>query len=229
MMVTRLRANVRTCVALARNFFRAGVHPRYWRPSVRIAQEAIVTRDAVQKTAELAPLLGILARRPPLAVIEIGTGHGGTLWAWCRVAAPDAHLVSVDLPGGPFGGGEYVRTRVQAYGRKRQTVTLIEGDSSAPETLVAVMRAVAGPVDFLFIDGDHNYSGVSSDYAMYSPLVRAGGLIAFHDIVPGHAENVADVPQFWRELARSKKREIIDDVGSGGSPIKGYGIGLIDA
>jgi hypothetical protein len=33
----------------------------------------------------------------------------------------------------------------------------------------------------LFIDGDHRYEGVRRDFEMYSPLVGAGGLIAFHD------------------------------------------------
>jgi len=44
--------------------------------------------------------------------------------------------------------------------------------------------------DFLFIDGDHTYEGVEGDFEMYSPLVRRGGIIAFHDIVPGPPENV---------------------------------------
>ena len=181
----------------------------------------------MQKLAELAPLLGIVAERRPLRIVEIGTGRGGTLWAWCKVAVPDAQLVSVDLRGGPFGGGGYEPTRLQAYGRPRQTITLVDGDSHTSETLATIERAVAGPVDFLFIDGDHDYAGVSSDYAMYSPLVREGGLIAFHDIVPGPPEYVGGVPRFWQELTGPCKREIVDDIGSGGSPIKGYGLGLV--
>jgi predicted O-methyltransferase YrrM len=39
-------------------------------------------------------------------------------------------------------------------------------------------------VDFLFIDADHSYEGVKKDFEMYSPLVRKGGIIAFHDIIP---------------------------------------------
>jgi hypothetical protein len=54
--------------------------------------------------------------------------------------------------------------------------------------------------DFLFIDGDHTYEGVEGDFEMYSPLVRRGGTIAFHDIVPGPPENVGGVPDFWNEI-----------------------------
>ncbi|MEO0196406.1 MAG: class I SAM-dependent methyltransferase [candidate division WOR-3 bacterium] len=38
-------------------------------------------------------------------------------------------------------------------------------------------------LDFLFIEGNHSYEGVKMDFEMYFPLVRKGGIIAFHDIV----------------------------------------------
>ena len=36
-------------------------------------------------------------------------------------------------------------------------------------------------IDLLFIDADHSYKGVSSDWINWSPFVRKGGIIAFHD------------------------------------------------
>jgi len=36
-------------------------------------------------------------------------------------------------------------------------------------------------VDLLFIDGDHEFPGVESDFLLYSPLVSVGGLIVFDD------------------------------------------------
>ena len=49
-----------------------------------------------------------------------------------------------------------------------------------------LVKATGGkPLDFLFIDGDHAFKGVKSDFQLYSELVRPGGLIAFHDIIPG--------------------------------------------
>jgi len=38
-----------------------------------------------------------------------------------------------------------------------------------------------GPVDVLFIDGDHSYAGVTADIEAWVPHVRRGGLILFHD------------------------------------------------
>jgi len=78
-------------------------------------------------------------------------------------------------------------------------------------------------LDFLFIDGDHTYEGVRRDFEMYSPLVRGGGAVAFHDIVPGPPENVGGVPKFWSEVRnRFKHLEIVKDWSQGG-----YGIGVL--
>jgi predicted O-methyltransferase YrrM len=183
----------------------------------------------MQKQAELAPLLGLVMPQRPRRVLEIGTARGGTLWAWCRVAAEDATVVSVDLPGGPFGGTGCDASLVRTFAGPGQTLALLEADSHVSETRAEVESLLAGPVDLLFIDGDHTYDGVRVDYELYAPLVRRGGLVAFHDIVAGPAEYVGEVPRFWREFrGQPGSREIVDDVGSGGSKLEGcYGIGLL--
>ena len=57
-----------------------------------------------------------------------------------------------------------------------KTVTLIKGCSPA------VHLDLPGPIDFLFIDGDHQTRSVLRDYYYWSHFVRVGGLIGFHDI-----------------------------------------------
>lgn len=37
------------------------------------------------------------------------------------------------------------------------------------------------PLDFLLIDGDHSEAGVRRDWEDWSPLVKAGGVVVFHD------------------------------------------------
>lgn len=39
-------------------------------------------------------------------------------------------------------------------------------------------------IDLLFIDGDHRYESVLRDFRLWSPLVKPGGVIAFHDYRP---------------------------------------------
>lgn len=75
------------------------------------------------------------------------------------------------------------------------------GMSHDPATVHKAHQHFAGGVDLLFIDGDHQYASVLTDWLLYSPLVRPGGLVAFHDValtVEGHY----GVPEFVEKLAR---------------------------
>ena len=78
-------------------------------------------------------------------------------------------------------------------------------------------------VDFLFIDGDHTYDGVSKDHETFAPLVRHGGLVGFHDIHPID-DGLTEVPRYWRELRRAVDgTEWIDSFNQ-----SGYGIGIYE-
>jgi hypothetical protein len=54
-------------------------------------------------------------------------------------------------------------------------------------------------VDFLFIDGDHSYKSVLSDWLLYSPLVSSGGMVVFHD-TKEISEEGGGVPRLISEL-----------------------------
>ena len=193
-----------------------------------LARAAIHTHGAVQRTWELQALIADVRRLRPSVVVEIGTHRGGTLVCWTVVAADGAHLVSIDLPSPAEGMGTTDRdlARVRTLLRPRQRLTAIAADSHDPATLAQLTHALdEHPVDLLWIDGDHSDAGVRQDFIMYSPLVRAGGLIAFHDInesddVPGN-----QVHHFWRDLkGRYSTREYIDRNWRGG----GMGIGVVE-
>lgn len=78
-------------------------------------------------------------------------------------------------------------------------------------------------LDFLFIDGDHTYEGVKTDFEMYHKLVSKNGIIAFHDIVSGPQENVGGVSKFWNEIKNNFKHiELVKNWKQGG-----YGIGVL--
>jgi predicted O-methyltransferase YrrM len=180
----------------------------------------------VQIRSEIAGLLDVLAADPPSHVLEIGTARGGTLYLLSRVADPHARLASIDLPGGEFGGGygDEWTSLLRELPRERQRVKLIRANSHDAGTLQEV-RSWFGddPLDFLLIDGDHRYEGVRTDFETYGPLVRPGGLIALHDIVPGAPDLVGGVPRFWEEVKRSHAcEEIVRDWDQGG-----FGIGVV--
>lgn len=52
--------------------------------------------------------------------------------------------------------------------------------SHTPQAVKKLYNFTDG-IDFLFIDGDHTYQGVLTDWLLYAPLVKRGGIIAFHD------------------------------------------------
>lgn len=188
-----------------------------------------ITIESWQIASEIGALLRTLEADPPRAVLEIGTARGGTLFLLTRVAAPDALLVSVDLRRGQFGGG-YPRWRARLYrsfARDGQRVEPVLGDSHAPRIQERIRGLLGGrTLDLLLVDGDHTYEGVKQDFADYSPLVRPGGLVAFHDIVPGGPGKHGDpggVPAFWLELATMHQvTELVEDWTWGSC-----GIGLI--
>ncbi len=152
----------------------------------------------VQNRSEILRLLELLRAENPRRLLEIGTATGGTLFLFTRMATDDATLVSIDLPGGPGGGG-YPEWRIPLYksfALPGQRLELIRDDSHDPRNLALTEQLFCHePIDFLFIDGDHSYEGVKRDFEMYGPLVRPEGLIAFHDIV-----FCDPVRRFWEDL-----------------------------
>jgi len=164
---------------------------------------------------EILELLKVLDKIKPKIVLEIGTAGGGTLFLFSRVASKDATIISIDLPGGEFGKG-YAKWRIllyKAFTLPKQKLHLLREDSHNQKTLEKVKKLLGGEkVDFMFIDGDHTYEGVKKDFEMYSPLIKAGGIIAFHDIIVYPPEDGCEVDKLWSELKRNYNyREIIKE------------------
>jgi len=175
-----------------------------------------------QATEEIVWLLGLLEQMQPKTIVEVGTDEGGTLFLWTRVAAPDALIVAIDArPLGVLGQRSAYALVRKGLARKQQRIELVMPvNSQIPETVDRVRGITDGrPVDFLFIDGDHSYEGVKRDFELWSPLVRSGGMIAFHDMRPDHPDGV---PRLWAEL---KERFETEERIASTEP--NYGIGVV--
>jgi predicted O-methyltransferase YrrM len=180
-----------------------------------------------QKRAEILPLLQLIAKDPPKFACEIGTALGGTLFLLGKVCASNATIITVD-PGLSLVRRPLHRRMAAA----KQRIICVRGDSHAPETLQRVTATLQeNLLDCLFIDGDHSLRGVMADFANFSPLVRPGGIIVFHDIVPDHEARFGTdtgswsggVPAFWKLVASQySSQEIVEDAGQ-----DGYGLGVI--
>jgi predicted O-methyltransferase YrrM len=170
-----------------------------------------IYKFALQKPGELRQLVEFLqTREAPKTVLEIGTARGGTLWLWCQLADPNAFVVSIDLPGGPYGGGYDAEDvpKLLTMTKDQQKMQLFRGDSHKPEMLEALERVLDGrKIDLLMIDGDHTYEGVKQDWDTYSPLVKSGGIVIFHDIVEHFWLPDCRVDKLWNELKSQYETE----------------------
>lgn len=135
----------------------------------------------------------------PTKVLEVGVFKGGTLRLWQDlVQGGGSTIVGIDIV--DYTGG---------YFRGDKRIHLLIGKSQDKEIIEETKKILSSEIDLLFIDGNHTYEIVKSDFENYSPLVRKGGIIAFHDIVseevsPRSAPVGCQVKRFWRELIDKK-------------------------
>lgn len=182
---------------------------------------------------ELAGLAAAVDKLRPRVIVEIGTASGGTLFLWSWLVQRGGLVVSLDLPPGQFAGENplgnegYPAWRgglYTSFSPPSVDVELLKVDSHDPATRDRVQEIVGDrEVDFLFIDGDHSYDGVRADFEMYSPLVREGGGVAFHDVVERAPHTGCEVDRLWKELReRHRHEEFVEDWEQGWA-----GIGLL--
>lgn len=178
-----------------------------------VAREAAISAN--QHESELRFMCNLVAERRPRRILEIGVEGGWSLWAWAQVAADDAALMGVDAEWHSTIFSS-VMERFPWPAREGQSVRWFKGDSRSPEAVQAVKEWAVTPIDFLFIDADHSYDAVMSDFANYGALVAEGGLIGFHDIANQASEA-------WTEIKRQgfQTDEFVDPDNAG------MGIGCI--
>jgi len=172
-----------------------------------------------QVRSEIIALGKLIQDSHPRRILEIGTKKGGTLFLWSRSNIDESLIVSVDLPGGMFGGGYVVeRERLYKefiYDRPNSNIYLLRANSHDESTYMKVQEILDNNfLDFVFIDGDHTYEGVKQDFLMYVKLVN-NGIIALHDIA--HHSEDCGVDRFWSELKLTyKTQEFIETNSSKG-------------
>lgn len=155
-----------------------------------IAREAYEQHHASQRLDELVAAVEVVANVEPKVIVEIGCDAGGTLFCW-RQLCDSVYGITLADNTAPTGG--------QGYPLETHGAAVLAGDSRDSASLAWLRERLAGRlIDVLHIDGDHSYKGVDSDYRMYSPLVRSGGLILVHDVF-NHWDKRVQVHEWWAE------------------------------
>jgi hypothetical protein len=168
--------------------------------------EPMPPADQIPEEAEA--FLERVGRTEPGIALEIGVRAGGMLARIASRCGPHATVIGVDL---------VPPERIPL--RPGQVYIPVAGDSHADATRSRVEEILRGrKAGLLFIDGDH--FGAYQDYRDYSPMVQAGGIVAFHDIHPGPVRLVGTVPGDWLAIRPHDHEEIVSDRSR-----PGFGIG----
>ena len=156
----------------------------------------------------------ILADKP-CTYLEIGSYCGAS--ALLMLAHPlPTDVICVDplnLPASHYGGTkDQDQTLYDNLTQlsKRQSFEIIRSTSQDISLIEALYRQGVS-IDILFIDGDHRYACVVSDFLLYEPLVASGGFIVFDDYNDSvHSPDVFyAVSDLISRLAKSGRFEIL--------------------
>jgi len=151
-------------------------HPSLVTPFV--GQDAKQKMQIQQKTEEIRAFLDVvLGLEHRGFVLETGLGRGGTHLLWRKLFE---RVISIEH--------DYHSVAAFLFALEEpRNSTILWGSSINPSTVHKIETILAGqPLDVLFIDGNHDYEFVKQDFINYSPMVREGGIIAFHDTVSEH-------------------------------------------
>lgn len=135
------------------------------------------------------------------SLLEVGTAWGGALYGFAQISSPKATIITIDDNSKDcnFSTVKEKENHIKGYIKDQQKIHFIHSDSHTKECESQVKNILGNnKVDFLFIDGDHSYEGVKSDYNMYSKYVKESGVIGFHDVA-GFQEQES-VKRFWDEI-----------------------------
>lgn len=119
-------------------------------------------------------------------IVEVGSWKGkSTTWIGrgsrrgksTKIYAIDPHVGSTEHQAGGkvWTFEEFVRN-IKASGIDDIVVPMVKTSEDAA-------KEVAEPVEFVFIDGAHEYDFVKLDYELWYPKVITGGTMAFHDTI----------------------------------------------
>jgi cephalosporin hydroxylase len=146
-------------------------------------------RPIIQHPEDMIRLQEVICFLRPDVIIETGVAHGGSLIFQASL------FKAMDHPGRIIGLDIEIRPhnrRAIENHNLAPLITLIEGDSVAPDVVAQVSKLVR-PVDtvMVILDSNHTKAHVTKELEAYAPLVTKGSYIVGTDGVMGL---VSDTP-----------------------------------
>lgn len=145
----------------------------------------------LQLPDDMVRMAEVINRLKPDMIVETGVAHGGSLIYYaslCKVLGV-GHVIGVEK-------GLRCRAEIEAHPLS-EYITLIEGDSTAPDIVDQVKRLCGRTNKVLVIlDSCHSYQHVYNELEAYNDIITPGFYIVATD---GNMETLFDVPRGTKE------------------------------
>ena len=170
-----------------------------------IIWEKCLEYNIEQKPEEFVEFINLLqTQKRKKFALEIGSNFGGTSVALCHVYEK---VIAIDIK---------YHENFDKIKSEFNNFDYIIMDSKSTN-LLNIIKNLNVEFDLIFIDGDHSYEGVKSDYNRFKQFCSNDGLIGFHDIIESdinkQMNNQVDI--LWKELNLGEKYEFISYERSG--------------
>ena len=139
-------------------------------------------------------------------IVELGTFQGKSTLFFAETA-PQVRIITVDMVNFPWnaeydaGGVHLLQTPLREEILRAGNIVQIVGKTDD------VVKTFNWPINFMFIDCNHDYEFVKADIANWKRFVVLGGIISFHDYDPPH-QGVIDAVTEW--LNEDKDFELVE-------------------
>lgn len=148
-------------------------------------------RPIIQLPDDMVRVQEVIYALRPDVIIETGVAHGGSLVYYASLlramGRDNARVVGVDIE-----IRAHNRAAIEAH-ELFPMITLIEGDSTAPDIVERVQALVPeGARTLIFLDSNHSKAHVAAELHAYHPLVSTGSYIVATD---GFMSELTDVPR----------------------------------
>ena len=149
----------------------------------------LIPPRTMHSAGEAAELIALA--RDARRVVELGVYEGSSAHVLVAAMGAGAELHLID----PFIGSTdwSLRAGARAHPAATRRALARATPAGGPSVHWQIARSQeagrdwsGGPVDVVFIDGDHSYAGCREDFEVWAPHVAVDGAIAFHDARLGH-------------------------------------------